>query len=65
MYNSIILTSGLFGSIYIFSKSLELINKSIVEKHKIPRHLHVINGLTFLISGYICIYNLHLMKKHI
>ncbi len=57
MYNSIILSSCLFGSVYLFSKSLELINKSILENKKIPYKLIII---TFVLSGYIiiCSYNL-------
>ncbi len=58
MYNSIILSSSLFGSIYLFSKSLELINKSLLEKKKIPYQLIFINGFTFIISGSIFFLNL-------
>jgi hypothetical protein len=55
MCNSIILSSCLFGSVYLTSKSLELINKSLLEDRKIPRDLVIINGLTFLVSGSIFI----------
>ncbi len=58
MYNSIILSSSLFGSVYLFSKSLELINKSLLEKKKIPYQLIFINGFTFIISGSIFFLNL-------
>ncbi len=58
MYNSIILSSSLFGSIYLFSKSLELINKSLLEKKTIPYQLIFINGFTFIISGSIFLLNL-------
>lgn len=51
MYNSIIISSYLFGSIYIFSKSLETINRSFLENKKIPNKLIIINGLICLISG--------------
>ena len=57
MYNSIILSSCLFGSFYICSKSLELINTSLLENKKIPRKLILINGLTFVLSGSIIIYS--------
>ena len=57
MYNSIILSSCLFGSVYIFSKSLELINKSHCENKKIPHKLIVINSLIFVISGSIFAYS--------
>lgn len=51
MHNSIILSTYLFGSVYIFSKSLQLLNQTSLEKDKIP--LIVINGTSFIISGYI------------
>ena len=57
MYNSIILSSCLFGSVYIFSKSLELINKSLCENKKIPHKLIAINSLIFVISGSIFVYS--------
>ena len=55
MSNSIILLSSLFGSVYLMVKSLELINRSLLENKKIPRELIIINGLTFAASGYIFI----------
>lgn len=57
MYNSIILSSCLFGSVYLFSKSLELINISFLENKKIPHNLLLINGLTILMSGSIFVYS--------
>ena len=55
MSNSIIVFSGLFGSVYLMSISLGLINRSLLENKKIPRELIIINGLTFVMSGYIFI----------
>ena len=55
MSNSIILFSSLFGSVFLMAKSLELINRSLLEDKKIPRELIIINGLTFVVSGYIFI----------
>lgn len=55
MSNSIILFSSLFGSVYLMSISLGLINRSLLENKKIPRELVIINGLTFVVSGYIFI----------
>lgn len=55
MYNSVILFSSLFGSVYLMSISLGLINMSFLENKKIPRELIIINGLTFMVSGYIFI----------
>ena len=63
MYDSIILSSCLFGSVYIFSKSLELINMSLLENKKIPRKLIVINGLAFIFSGSIIICNFKLVNS--
>ena len=50
MSNSIILFSSLFGSVYLMSISLGLINKSFLENKKISRELIIINGLTFVVS---------------
>jgi hypothetical protein len=55
MYNSIILSSSLFGSVYLISISLGLINRSLLENKKIPRELIIINGLTFVVSSSIFI----------
>ena len=51
MYNSIILSSYLFGSIYLCAKSLKLINKLQLENKKIPRELILTNGFIFVLSG--------------
>jgi hypothetical protein len=55
MSNSIILFSSLFGSAYLMSISLGLINGTLLENKKIPRELIIINGLTFLVSSSIFI----------
>ena len=55
MSNSIILFSSLFGSVYLMSISLGFINKSLLENKKMPRELIIINGLTFVVSGYVFI----------
>ena len=55
MSNSIILFSSLFGSVYLMSISLGLINRSFLENKKIPRELIIINGLTFMVSSSIFI----------
>ena len=60
MLNSIILSSCLFGSVYLCYNSLALINKSLLENKKIPNQLIVINGLTFIMSGSIVIYSFYL-----
>ena len=63
MYKSIILSSCLFGSFYLCSISLLFINRSLLENKKIPNELIIINGLTFLVSGSIVIYNFSLLNS--
>ena len=57
MYKPVILSSCLFGSFYLFSISLALTNRALLEDKKIPNELLVINGLTMLLSGSMIIYN--------
>ena len=61
MYNFIIISYCLFGSVYIFSKSLNQLNESLLEK-KLNHKLFIINGLTFIISGSIFIYSVNFLK---
>ena len=56
MYNSIILSS-LFGSYYLFSQSLGLTNRALLENKKMPTELIIINGLTLVLSGSVIIYS--------
>lgn len=63
MYNSIILSSCLFGSFYLCSTSLLLINRLLLENKKLPNELIIINGLTFLVSGSIVVYNFSLLNS--
>ena len=62
MYNSIILSSSLFGSLYIFTTSLQLLNKSFLER---SNNLIIINGLTFIISGSVFLYSIKYGFKNI
>jgi hypothetical protein len=62
MYNSIVLSSCLFGSVYLCSISLVLINRSILENKKIPNKLIIINGLVFVMSGSILINSFSLLN---
>ncbi len=60
----IILSSFLFGSFYIFSISLKLTNKMLLEdKKKISNELFIINSLTMLVSGSIIVYNYSLFNS--
>ncbi len=61
MYH-IILSSCLFGSFYIFSISLTLTNRALLEDKKISNELFIINGLTMLVSGSIIVYNYSLFN---
>ena len=63
MYNSIVLTCTLFGSVYIFTKSVELINQSLLQDKQIPESLIVINTLTFVISSSIVVYSIALSDR--
>ncbi len=56
MHNSIILSAGLFGSVYLCGISFVLINNSMMENKKMPNKLMLFNGLTFMISGSIIVY---------
>jgi hypothetical protein len=67
MYNNIILSSYLFGSIYIFSTTLTLINLDFVVKNrKIPNELKLINASILMLTGstfiYTMLYNRNLLK---
>jgi hypothetical protein len=57
MYNFIILSSTLFGSVFIHSKSLELINIALFENKKIPDKLMAINVLAFIMSSFTIMYS--------
>lgn len=62
MYNSIILSSCLFGSFYLFSQSLKLINRSQLENKQLPNKLILINGFTFILSGSVIIYGVNFVN---
>jgi len=59
MYNSIILSCCLFGSVYLFSNSLEFLNKSLLKNYKIPYNLIVMNSFIVVMSGSIFVYSFH------
>jgi len=63
MHNSIILSSTLFGSVYLFGVSLVLINRSHLENKKTPKILIIINGLTFMMSSSVLAYSFYLCKN--
>ena len=52
MTNSIVVISScLFGSVYLMTKSLELINNHPFEDSKTKHGIIILNGLTFIVSG--------------
>ena len=63
MYNNNILSYCLFGPLYLFSLSLTLTNRSLLEDKKIPKELFILNGLTMLASGSILVYNFSLLNS--
>ena len=63
MYKIIILSSCLFGSIYLSSISLYMINKSLLENKKVPNVLILINGFTFALSSSIFLYNIRSLYR--
>ena len=65
MYNHIILSAGLFGSCYLFGKSLQLVNTTVLENKKIPNELHVLNIFTFMLSGTLVCANYYVLYKQL
>jgi len=63
--NNIILSAGLFGSCYLFGKSLQLINESLLQNKKVPNELHVLNILTFMLLGSVVVANYCVLYKQI
>ena len=63
MYNSIILSSCLFGSFYLTSISLGFINRTLLQNKKIRNKLIIINGFIFFVSGTIVLYNFSLLNS--
>jgi hypothetical protein len=69
MFNTITICSTLFGSVYLCSVSLALINNSLLEEKKISKQVMLLNGLTFLASGsvffgYIGLHYSKFIKQH-
>ena len=57
MYEPIILTCTLFGSIYLMGKSMEQINRLLItDPHKNLNMLFILNNLVFISSGITFIY---------
>ncbi len=61
MYNSIIIASTLFGSVYLCSTSIILLNRTLLEK-KLNKNLLILNGCTFLVSASIFLYTINSQK---
>lgn len=56
MRNAIILSSCLFGSFYLCSESLKIINMMYLKNKTPSRGLFLLNGFTFVFSGSTIIY---------
>ena len=63
--NSIILSAGLFGSIYLCSTTLTLINMAHIENNnkKMPNEIIILNGFTFIMSGSLIIYTFVSLRR--
>ena len=61
--NSIILSTCLFGSVYLCSTTLKLINMTHIENIKIPDGLIVLNGFTFILTGSLVIYTFAALRR--
>jgi hypothetical protein len=61
MYNSIIIASALFGTVYLSSISLCLINNALLE-NKPNKNLLVLNSCTFIVTGSIFLYTITSQK---
>jgi hypothetical protein len=61
--DSIILSAGLFGSIYLCSTTLTLINMSYIENKKMPNELIILNGFTFIMTGSLVIYTFAALRR--
>jgi hypothetical protein len=62
--NYIIATSALlFGSIYIFSISLNGINEMLIKNNKCSKNFIILNGSVLIISSSIMIYNFSRIKN--
>ena len=51
MHNSIILSSCLFGSVYIYVNSIKQINMLFLQKKTISNRLIILNSLCFTFSS--------------
>ncbi len=61
--NSIILSAGLFGSVYLCSTTLTLINMAHIENKKMPNDLIILNGFTFIMTGSLVIYTFAALRR--
>jgi hypothetical protein len=61
--NSIILSAGLFGSVYLCSTTLTLINMAHIENKKMPNNLIVLNGFTFIMTSSLVIYTFAALRR--
>lgn len=60
MHKTILLSGYLFGTVYLFSDTLKIINKMSTENKEIPNKLILLNGFTLAITGSLVLYNFKL-----
>jgi len=65
MYNSIILSAGLFGACYLFGQSLLLINNTLLQEKKVPIELYTLNIFIFMLSGSVVCANYCVLYKQL
>jgi hypothetical protein len=62
IYDSIVISSCLFGSVYLFFNSLKLMNESALSGKNLTT-MNVINGITLVSSGSMFIYGIARFKQ--
>lgn len=62
MRDAIIVSFGFFGSVYLFSKSLDITNNMLLSNIKIPLSMILINSSTFILSSLTILFSLSILK---
>lgn len=65
MEPTIILSSCILGSVYVFSSSLRLINESCLEERSVTDKVNVFNGTASIISGLIFVYSCYKANEYL
>jgi hypothetical protein len=62
---TVVLSSCLLGSVYIFSTSLRLINESCLEERSVTDKVNVLNGTAGILSGLIFLYTCYKATEYL